>query len=144
MVAAKSRSKYLFEGPRLVEHKHQVSFWDRLGLSASVLCIFHCTLTPVLIFFLPLAGEWFKKPEVHMALAAVVFPVGLYAFFSGYGIHGNKKILALAIAGFSFLAIGLISEEFVVETFFTVIGGICLSIGHYLNLRSCRCGVHSH
>ena len=77
-----------------------------------------------------------------MALAAVVFPVGLYAFFSGYGIHKDRKILGLAIAGFTFLAIGLITEEYVLESFFTVTGGICLSIGHYLNLRSCRCGAH--
>lgn len=116
-------------------------FWDRLGLVASLICIVHCTLTPLFLFFLPVLGAYFESAWVHIVLALIVFPAGIFAFYSGYRTHGHRQVLGLATVGFLSLAVGLIAPQLAVEIAFTVIGGLCLSSAHIINLRACRqCG----
>lgn len=112
--------------------------WDQIGISASVLCILHCTFTPIFIFFLPVLGEWFRQPVVHGLLGGIVIPVGFYAFINGYARHQKKPILILGSLGLAGITAGLAIDDFAIETFFTIAGGACLSIAHFLNLRTCR------
>jgi hypothetical protein len=112
--------------------------WDRIGLFASVVCIVHCTLTPLFLFFLPVLGAYFESPWVHILLALIVFPAGIFAFFSGYRVHGHRNVLALAMLGFLALGIGLMTPRLPLEILFTAVGGICLSTAHIINLRACR------
>ena len=115
-----------------------IDFWDRVGLITSVICIIHCTLTPLFLFFLPILGAYFESPWVHVVLALIVFPAGIFAFYSGYKLHRHRNVIAIASIGFVALAVGLITSQLPLEIAFTVIGGICLSVAHVMNLRACR------
>jgi hypothetical protein len=120
-----------------------ISFWDRVGLMASLICVVHCTLTPVFLFFLPVLGSYFESPWVHVALALIVFPTGIFAFYSGYQMHHHAQILAVGIIGFVALAMGLLTSQLSLEILFTAFGGVLLSSAHVLNLRACR-NCHDH
>ena len=115
-----------------------ISFWDRVGLATSLICIIHCTLTPVLLFFLPILGSYFESPIVHIILALVVFPVGIYALYSGFQMHRRRGILIVGLIGFVGIGIGLATSQLYEELIFTAIGGVLLSVAHVLNLRACR------
>lgn len=121
-----------------------ISFWDRVGLTTSVICIIHCTLTPLLIFFLPVLGSWFESPWVHILLALIVFPVGIFALYSGYIMHRQLHILIVGLIAFVALGIGLATCHLSEELIFTMAGGVLLSYAHIMNLRECRTCHDSH
>jgi len=114
---------------------------DKLGMSASGLCIVHCVGTVVLAFVLPagllgiFASEW-----VHQILAVGVLGVGIFAFVPGYRIHKSTLILALGIIGMSFILAPHLIERFeVFEIGFTLFGGSMLMIAHWKNrCKVCR------
>ncbi len=116
------------------------SLWDRIGISASILCVIHCLLTPVLLVFLPLVGATLARGWFHAAIIAIVVPVAMFALWRGYRLHHYTPIVWLA--GFGFLAIGLAvafgAEHNAIETGFMVAGGLLLSAAHYLNIRAAR------
>lgn len=116
--------------------------WDRVGMVLSAICAFHCLLTPILILSLPfLARYYLAHPLVHFALAILILPVGLVAFFVGLKHHHNYWVLVLGIPGL-FLVAGV---PFLVhrmgihwnEPLLMVIGSIALVGAHWINRKSC-------
>jgi uncharacterized membrane protein YvlD (DUF360 family) len=121
-------------------------FWDRLGISASLLCVVHCVATPFLILLSPLVGSYLSQPLFHIVIVAVVFPVAVWALWMGYRIHRFKRMLWLGIMGLILIifAMTLGREDTRIEMLFMISAGVFLSAAHYLNLRACRqCG-HGH
>lgn len=123
------------------------SFLDRLGISASLICLVHCLLTPVLIFSMPVAGQYLSHQNFHLIIAVLVFPVAILALWMGYKIHHIKRILFFGGIGLAFIAIAMTAgsaEYFQIETVSMICAGIFLSSAHFLNLRACRsCRVKS-
>jgi hypothetical protein len=116
------------------------TFWDRLGISASILCVVHCLLTPVALVFLPLVGATLVHGWVHTAIIAVVVPVAVYALWNGYRLHRHTSVIWLAAAGFGAIAMALLfgGDHNFVEGGFMIAAGVLLSTAHYKNLRACR------
>lgn len=75
---------------------------------------------------------------MHVILALIVFPVGIYALYSGYQMHRRRGILIIGLIGFVGLGIGLATSQLFEELLFTAAGGILLSVAHVLNLRACH------
>src|SRR5690625_6421469 len=82
---------------------------DKLGMSASVACAVHCLVLSVLLVMAPVVSlgvfgsEWF-----HLVFLLLVVPVGAVAFWSGYRIHRQRRLLlagsiGLIIIGFAAL-----------------------------------------
>ena len=116
------------------------SLWDRVGLSASLVCVVHCLLTPFLILFVPLIGHWFEQRWIHIVLAVFVVPVGAIAFRHGYEIHKRKEVIGLAAFGILALIAGLLfASNLTASTLLTIAGGLALVVAHLLNLHGCRC-----
>ena len=119
------------------------TFWDRLGMSASILCVVHCLVTPVALVFLPLVGATLVHGWVHGVIIAIVVPVALYALWNGYRIHRHTSVIWLAAGGFAAIALSILFEgnHNLVEAGFMILAGIFLSTAHYKNLRAIRtCG----
>jgi hypothetical protein len=119
------------------------AFWDRLGISASILCVVHCLLTPVALVFLPLVGASLVHGWIHSAIIAVVVPVALYALWIGYRIHRHTSVIWLAVFGFGAIALAMTfgEDHNLIEAGFMIAAGILLSTAHYKNLRATRtCG----
>lgn len=138
------------------DHDHnELDRWDRFGLFLSGLCAVHCMVTPFLVAFMPLLAERFEAPWVHVAMALFVVPVGVYAFWSGFKHHHDKKILLIGLVGLLLVGgaalfpltpfdLGHDHSEFSFfsEETVTIIGSFLLITAHLLNRRACAC--HSH
>lgn len=75
---------------------------DRLGIWASVLCVAHCLLTPVLLSFSAVLAHLLPGEEsVHRSLAASVACFGAFALLSGFRRHRRRRVLLLLFAGLS-------------------------------------------
>lgn len=120
--------------------------WDKVGVALSGLCAIHCLVTPLLALAVPVLGEMFEQPWVHILMALFVVPVGLFAFYSGYRHHKKKYILAMGCVGLALVGAGL-SSPFIGLGFsghdvLTISGSIFLITAHTLNRRACLCHQH--
>lgn len=116
------------------------AFLDRLGISASILCVIHCLVTPALVVFTPIVGQYFSHEWVHGIMIIVVFPVAIWALLSGFNKHREVRVLWLGGVGLLFMTLGMLISDHSVnqESAFMIIAGICLATAHLVNLRSCR------
>ncbi len=114
--------------------------WDRIGISASLICVAHCLVTPLLVFSLPVAGEFLSQAWFHATIIVIVFPVAIWALLNGYREHHLKRVLWLGGVGLLLIsgAIYVGHENWLYEFSLMVAAGITLSAAHYFNLRACN------
>lgn len=75
---------------------------DALGIVASVICLVHCLVLPVVIVFAPALGaEGLHEDSTHYFLAAFVTMFCLLGIVPGYLRHSNRKVLLTMISGLS-------------------------------------------
>ena len=120
-------------------------FWDRIGISASIICAIHCVLTPALVILIPFVGNFLSEPWIHVTIAAVIFPVAIWALWSGYRKHRHPRVLVAGGIGLLFMAGGMSLEnshpstrEGALQTLLLIAAGLTLAVAHYFNLRACR------
>lgn len=127
----------------------QRSFWDQVGIGLSVLCAVHCLVTPLILLSLPIMARYYLAHFwVHVLLAVLILPVGIYAFWHGYRHHQNRKVLWLGLPGLFIVA----SVPFLVHSLYLPVsepllmsfGSILLIVAHWINRRSCACENHHH
>lgn len=118
------------------------SFWDRLGISASVLCAIHCLVTPILVLSSPLLGKLLSHGVFHLLIALVIFPAAIIALRSGYRVHRHRRVLIFGTCGLGLLAAallaGVLGNDQNFETGFMLAAGIFLVMAHAYNLHACR------
>lgn len=119
-------------------------FWDRVGISTSILCVIHCLLTPVLLVSLPFIGQTFASEWVHIFIGTIAIPVAAFALWSGYQSHHQSRVLWLGSAGSFILIAALVlgHDHDQVEIALMVSAGLLLASAHYLNLKHCHCPKH--
>ncbi|HEX4582325.1 MAG TPA: MerC domain-containing protein [Acidobacteriaceae bacterium] len=116
---------------------------DRLGVFASLLCFFHCLLTPVLITMPAVFAHSLPSEErTHRFLAVVVASLGALALIRGFRTHGRKRIIGYMVAGLLCILLGawfgdrLPSHR--AEVMVTCLGSILMIVAHRLNHTFCR------
>lgn len=116
------------------------AIWDRIGISASLLCVIHCLLTPALVIFLPFLGNFLAHGWFHTIIVLVVFPVAIWALWNGFLLHRLKRVLWLGSGGILFLASAMVVGHDNPQNEFTlmIIAGLILATAHFINLRACR------
>ncbi len=114
-----------------------VSWFDGLAVGASVLCLIHCLVLPILIAALPaLAARLDLGEGFHLGVLAFALPVSAVALGEGWRRHRGLTPLFVGAAGLVLLAAGLAFEEWVaVETGVTVAGSLLLAGAHVANWR---------
>ena len=128
-------------------------WWDRLGITLSVVCLVHCLMLPLAIAALPLvAAQWLHTSTFHTVMALVLLPVALLAVVPGLRLHGRVSVAAAMAAGLSLLSTAafagerLLSREWGIGL--TLAGGAILVTAHAVNLALCRacpaCVTHEH
>jgi hypothetical protein len=126
----------------------ETDIWDKLGMFLSTLCAIHCLVTPLLILALPVMGEAFESHWVHLSMAAVILPIGLFAFWSGFRHHRQRRVLAMGVTGLLLVCAGSTLPHEMVEVFehdvVTILGSLLLVTAHWLNRKACQCEVHAH
>lgn len=114
---------------------------DHLGAIAGVLCIIHCTITPLLFFINAELAT--KNTLLSLQLIGYLFLV--ISFFAVYksALHTTNKIVKVLFFVFwSILLFLILNESFgvfrIAETF-TFLSAFSLSALHIYNLKYCQC-----
>lgn len=116
---------------------------DKLSISLSAFCAFHCLALPLIIVFLPATlGSTLQSESFHLWMIIAVIPISLYSLTLGCKKHSNYAFLAYGIAGLTFLISALVLEEILaseaIEKLLTIIGVLFISYSHYQNFKLCR------
>lgn len=114
---------------------------DRVAILLSGLCLLHCAVFPLVLVSLPWL-TWFVDHDsvVHRWLLVAIVPVSAYALIRGCLRHQRYLPVWVGLASLALLLIASFGEIFstVSETTMTMIGSVCLSVGHFLNLRGLK------
>jgi accessory gene regulator protein AgrB len=116
------------------------TFFDRLGIVLSTLCIIHCALTPF-IFLIPSITSIFPaghSDQFHQFILAPVIITAVLSFIPAYLKTNNWKLLALAILGGLCLFFAHEMQQ-PLEAILSISGGSFLISAHYSNIRHSRC-----
>lgn len=108
---------------------------DGIAVSASLLCLVHCLVLPLLAVSLPALGLFVTHSLlVHALLLGLALPLGLWALARGRRRAGWWP-LALGIAGFTLMGAALLSTA-LTEGWLTVAGVSLVAIAHWRNWRA--------
>ncbi len=126
-----------------MEKANVQTLMDRLAISASLLCMLHCIVTPLLLVAAPVISSTFLADEAfHQALVIFVLPTSLLALFLGCKSHKDAQVLLLGGFGLAALvSVAFFGHDLLGETgekVATVISGAMLAFAHVRNYRLCR------
>ncbi|WP_433966947.1 MerC domain-containing protein [Tunturiibacter gelidiferens] len=116
---------------------------DNLGVWASVLCVVHCVVTPVVISMSVVMARLIPGEErTHRALAVGVAALGAMALVKGFRTHGRRRILGLMVLGLGFIFAGAFFGERLpshgYEVAVTMTGSALMICAHRMNHTFCR------
>lgn len=85
---------------------------DRLGITLSIVCMFHCVLTPLVLLGVPFLShqghEFLMGAAWHQVFLLVVPLVALLAFLPGWKRHRDVRVWWLSAWGLLFLSAGVL------------------------------------
>jgi len=82
------------------------SIWDKIGISASLICVVHCILLPIFFSALPFFGiEILENPAIEMITIGISFMAGSWALINGYRQYHKNWLLILFIIGILLLIV---------------------------------------
>jgi len=123
------------------DHSHHPAWLDKLGVTASVLCLIHCLALPLLIPLVPILGLM-GHDEVHTLLLFPIVGLAGFGILPGFLRHRSMTVLLAAIAGVLLCSAAVGAEVFfglhALDVPLTVAGGFCLVGAHLTNLRLTR------
>jgi hypothetical protein len=127
------------------EPSSRIAYWDSLGTAASLLCMVHCVLTPVVLALSPaLAALLPGDTKTHRVLLCLIVSLGLLAFVSGYRRHRRNLVLFPMFTGMALVACSAFGDACfrspLAATVITLAGSALLILAHGLNRTFChRC-----
>lgn len=113
---------------------------DRAGICVSAVCLAQCVVLSLTIVLAPVISLGiFGSDAFHRILLAIILPLSLAAFVMGYRAHRRGLLLVAGLAGMVMVVAAAVLEATVLgplaASLLTSIGGTCLIVGHWLNLR---------
>lgn len=127
--------------------RKKAAWSDRLGIYASVACVIHCLLTPVLLSFSVFLAHILPSEErTHRTLAVAIAGIGAMALFRGLRRHRRMVVVWLMAAGMTCIFLAAILGDRLrhhwMEVAITVAGSLAMVTAHRLNhtfCGSCAC-----
>lgn len=109
------------------------------GVVLSLACAVHCLAAPFLLALAPAAGAIYVLGNgFEFLLIAVVLAVAVASSCWGFRIHRKKQLLVAFGAAATFIVVGQMMADKVLETVLVLIGGLGLVGSHFLNAYLCR------
>ncbi|HWK36980.1 MerC domain-containing protein [Sphingomonas sp.] len=114
-----------------------VDWVERAALGASMACLVHCLVLPVLFALLPVLSAVIPVPEAfHAWMVVVAVPLSGAALVTGRARHRLWWPLATGAAGLGFLAAGaFLFGATWADVPVTLAGGALLGVAHLGNWR---------
>lgn len=125
--------------------------FDSLGIVLSGICLIHCAVLPILLTAFPFIPQNHDHDIFfHWLMIALIVPLALFLFAKTYKLHGLKGPIILGSVGSILLLLGPIAisvlehsdSSHVFDRVVTTAGSLFLMVGHFINLKSCRCQHH--
>lgn len=119
---------------------------DKIGMTASVVCAFHCAFFPVLITILPLLGIGFLvKGWAETAMIVFSILIAGISILSAYKLHQNLLPLILLAAGFTIISVVHLFLPENLEPIILPLGGLTIALAHFFNLNyKNKCMLNQH
>lgn len=120
----------------MAEPDQRRSVWlDAVAIGASMACLVHCLLLPLLLAVLPALTRIVAVPESFHVLAFLfAIPASAWAMRAGYRHHGTVLPMLFGGLGLALLGGGALGGfELAVETGVTVLGSVVLACAHLAN-----------
>lgn len=70
-----------------------------LAMTASLACVIHCLVTPILVSAAPVMGVIIKNPMIEIGVLIGSIVMGMMVIHSGYCTHKKKHTIALFSVG---------------------------------------------
>ncbi|WP_288412232.1 MerC domain-containing protein [uncultured Sphingomonas sp.] len=117
---------------------HRQRLLDGFAVTASMLCLIHCLILPILLIALPVLATMLVVPEAFHTIAfAIALPTSILAMASGHARHHRFGPAMLAAAGLMLLGIGAFAiDSETAERIVTSVGAVTLAVAHVLNWRA--------
>ena len=116
---------------------------DKIAISLSALCAFHCLILPLLTVLIPsFAALPLQDEAFHIWMVVAVVPISLFALTMGCKKHKNFSMLSMGAVGLIILSVAaFFGHDFLdkeVEKLFTLVGAVIIAITHVRNYRLCQ------
>ena len=95
------------------QFRHRHRLWDRLGISASALCLVHCVALPFLLAGMPALARFESSlgTGFHIAMALLVTATVVPALRGGFKRHRDVPTVAFGGWGLTLILIGLLASD---------------------------------
>jgi hypothetical protein len=119
------------------------TWWDKLGITLSALCLVHCIGLPILIASGSLLALSAGADEgLHQWLLWAIAPVAVLAVLPGWRRHGHHRVIAGMAVGLGLIGTAAFAGNAVLsagtERLLTLSGGLVLVASHWVNLKLCK------
>ncbi len=138
---------------------------DKLGMSCSTLCFWHCILFPFLFVMFPMI-TLFHSSLFEWSFLSISLIIACFALGQGFLLHKHFKPAAFAFSGFAvFIWSRWYIQSHTINIFFarmqqnyyeglllahlapiaSLLAGVLIFTSHYINhkhIKSCSCGNH--
>ena len=100
------------------QFRHRHRLWDRLGISASALCLVHCVALPFLLAGMPALARFESSlgTGFHIVMAILVTATVVPALRGGFKRHRDVPTLAFGGWGLTLILIGLLARRWTRRT----------------------------
>jgi len=121
------------------------SIWDKIGISASLICAVHCILLPIFFSALPFLGiEILENPAIEITTIGISLIAGSWALINGSRKYHKNWLLILFIIGILFLIVSnTIITKRSLEIALKSVAAAAIVTAHTYNWKfSKRCSIH--
>ncbi len=119
----------------MINPKESISL-DRAGVCASMLCMVHCILVPVLFVLGVDSIIWMIDQEwIELTFIGLSLTIGLISFLGGYVRHKQHFVPVLFVAGFLLLVNGEAVSSLWLAMSLSVAGATVIAYAHIQNIK---------
>jgi uncharacterized membrane protein YfcA len=116
---------------------------DRVGVWASVLCVVHCLITPILLSISTVFVHFLPSEErTHRSLALIIALIGTIALIRGFRTHRRTRVIFLMAAGLACIFFAAFAGDSLprhwLEVAITFLGSLLMISAHRLNHTFCK------
>jgi hypothetical protein len=114
---------------------------DKIGVSLSAICLFHCLLLPVLLATVPFISflSFLKTPVAEALLIIFAISNAILTVTMGFKKHKKFIVPAFFLSGAVMLSFFFFAHDLVEKNeYIILIGAALIGIGHIFNNSFCK------
>lgn len=114
---------------------------DKIGVSLSAICLFHCLLLPVLLATVPFMSflSFLKTPVAEALLIIFAISNAILTVTMGFKKHKKFIVPAFFLSGAAMLSFFFFAHDLVEKNeYIILIGAALIGIGHIFNNSFCK------